>query len=332
MALDLEQLNTLIVSDSAKAWQRMIDVAVKVNSEPLLGKNITSQVIKRERMVGILDDFLSSCAWDLWQNFGTVVQRNSDRLAEWWKIRYGAKCILILDGLSLRELPWLIEGAKTHGFITHCLTAFGAEIPCKTNMFAHSLGFSSRSELQNNCSNRSTRFGSGKTESINFPWLDCMELIDSSPNWIFWHHWPDAKLHDGSSAGHGLDTLTDEIVRQLTGDDFWNFVGRLAEGRRLVITSDHGYAATGHFYDAEEEQANFLKNSLKSGRSVMGGYDTGPFMPPVTLQIESQHGNHLLAMGRWKWRSQGGYPTLAHGGLSLFEMLCPFIELSKRGS
>jgi len=49
----------------------------------------------------------------------------------------------------------------------------------------------------------------------------------------------------------------------------------------------------------------------------------------VTLQINSPHGAHLLAVGRWKWRSQGGYPTLAHGGLSLLEVLSPFVEISK---
>ena len=57
--------------------------------------------------------------------------------------------------------------------------------------------------------------------------------------------------------------------------------------------------------------------------------DTGPFVPPVALQINSPHGAHLLALGRWKWRSQGGYPTLTHGGLSLLEVLSPFVELTK---
>ena len=47
------------------------------------------------------------------------------------------------------------------------------------------------------------------------------------------------------------------------------------------------------------------------------------------LVIDGPHGAHLLAMGRRKWRSQGGYPTLTHGGLSLLEVLSPFVEISK---
>jgi hypothetical protein len=39
---------------------------------------------------------------------------------------------------------------------------------------------------------------------------------------------------------------------------------------------------------------------------------------------------HTLALGRRKWKSQGGYPTLTHGGLSLLEMAVPFIEIEKR--
>lgn len=59
------------------------------------------------------------------------------------------------------------------------------------------------------------------------------------------------------------------------------------------------------------------------------GMDLLSFVPPVALQIDSPHGAHLLALGRRKWRSQGGYPTLTHGGLSLLEVLSPFVELSK---
>ena len=87
---------------------------------------------------------------------------------------------------------------------------------------------------------------------------------------------------------------------------------------------------------AADEQAQFLKDTFRSGRSragkSIGELDRGPFVPPVALPLESPHGAHLLALGRWKWKSQGGYPTLAHGGLSLLEVLCPFVEISAAGA
>jgi hypothetical protein len=52
-------------------------------------------------------------------------------------------------------------------------------------------------------------------------------------------------------------------------------------------------------------------------------------MPPLDMVIENSHGRSRLVLGRRKWKSQGGYPTLAHGGLTVLEACVPFIELSK---
>ena len=329
MALRNVLLQRITSAPSEEAWRSIIEDTLEKCSGALTLANAPGEVTKRDRAVGALDHFLSASAWDMWGDFGSAVERNADRLADWWAQPFGAKAILILDGLSLRELPWILEGAKARGFTVHAANAYAAEIPSETNAFARALGFSSRSQLQNNGGGGAHRLTPCKTETVNLPWLDCAALIDSSPNWLFWHQWPDAKLHDGSGAGQGLDTLTRDIAAQLTSDDFWSFVERLAQGRRLVITSDHGYAATGLFFDAPEHQADFLKSALKSGRLVPGTLDPGPFVPPVAIQTTGQYGPHLLAVGRWKWKSQGGYPTLAHGGLSLLEMLSPFVELTK---
>jgi len=329
MALDVGVLNSLTKGSAEDAWRVIINNAVEIASKPLAPGNAPSEVIKRDREIGTLDHFLSSTGWDLWQAFGETVERTSDRLARWWTEPYSAKAVLVLDGLSLRELPWLLQGAKERGFTLHEVSANASELPGETNQFAQALGFGSRSQLQNNGGGFAHKLLPTHTECVDMPWKDCESLINGSPNWVFWHHWPDSKVHDGSGAGQGLDTLTRDAADQLSGDDFWSFVERLATGRRLVITSDHGYAATGYFPDADGEVGHFLKKTFASGRSAKGTGETGPFVPPVALQINSPHGAHLLAVGRWKWKSQGGYPTLTHGGLSLLEVLSPFVELTK---
>ena len=329
MALDSDVLHRLTKDTPEDAWRVIIDKVVGIASKPLATGNAPSEITKRDREIGALDYFLSSSGWDLWQVFGDTVERTSDRLARWWEEPYTAKAVLILDGLSLRELPWLLQGAKDRGFTLHEVSANASELPAETNQFAQALGFGNRSQLQNNGGGLAHKLQPANTECVDYPWKDCAGLINAAPNWVFWHHWPDSKVHGAAGAGQGLDTLTHDAANQLSSDDFWAFVERLATGRRLVITSDHGYAATGQFPDADGEVGQFLKATFASGRSKVGAGETGPFVPPVALHINSPHGDHLLALGRWKWKSQGGYPTMTHGGLSLLEVLSPFVEITK---
>jgi len=335
MALDTGILQRLTQGTAADAWRFLIERTLEITSKPLAQGNAPGEVVKRDREIGELDLFLASCGWDLWQSFGqsniSGVERTSDRLARWWTEPFAARAVLVLDALSLRELPWLLQGAKEHGFTLHGVTVTASELPGETNEFARALGVTSRSQLQANGGGLAHKLQPAQTETIDLPWKDCEGLVGSASgakNWVFWHHWPDAKLHD-YGAGQGLELLTKDAAQQLSSDDFWAFVERLATGRRLVITSDHGYAATGYFPDADGEVAAHLKQTFSSGRSKAGNGDAGPFVPPVALQIDSPHGAHLLALGRRKWRSQGGYPTLTHGGLSLLEVLSPFVELTK---
>jgi hypothetical protein len=329
MALEARLLQTLTRGNDADAWRAIVDRAIQINSQPLTASNAPSEVVTREREVGKIDLFLSSSAWDLWHAFGNSVERNSQRLIRWWNQPYTAKAVLVLDGLSLRELPWLLNGARERGYALHEVGAYASELPGETSEFARALGFNSRSQLQNNGSTGTHDLPHAWTECVDLPWADCTGLLNSQPNLLFWHHWPDSKLHDGSGAGSGLDTLTKDVAAQLSSSDFWKFVECLAKGRRLVITSDHGYAASGYFPDAHGDAARFLKDTFASGRNSRNGQDPGPFVPPVAMRIKSPRGEHLIALGRLKWRSQGGYPTLTHGGLSVLEVLSPFVELTK---
>lgn len=331
MTLGVQAIEALTAGTAPAVWQHITGEALGICSAALTKDKATKSVTERDREIGKLDHFLASSGWELWGTFGESVVRTSDRLANWWAGPYEAKAILILDGLSLRELPWLLQGAEAHGLKVTTIAASASELPPETNEFAAALGYANRSQLQNN-GGKSQRLPGARTECVALPFADCANLIDAAPNWVFWHQWPDAAIHDAAGAGQGLDQIVRETAERLTSKDFWNFVKRLAHGRRLVITSDHGYAATGLFHDAADEQAQFLKDTFRSGRSragkSIGELDRGPFVPPVALPLSSPHGAHLLALGRWKWKSQGGYPTLAHGGLSLLEVLCPFVEIS----
>ena len=150
MALTVSALRSLTQGTDADAWRVIVAQAVEIASKPLAIGNAPGEVVKRDREIGGLDLFLSSSGWDLWESFGDSVERTSDRLLRWWAEPFSAKAVLILDGLSLRELPWLLQGARERGLTLHEVSANGSELPGETNEFARALGFASRSRLQNN--------------------------------------------------------------------------------------------------------------------------------------------------------------------------------------
>lgn len=336
MPLPLSLLRQLQAAAPEEAWSRLFDYAWNTCSAPLALEKAASEVSKRDAELGAVDLFLATAGWDLWKSYEATVPRTSERLASWWSTRGAGRAVLVLDAMSLREVPWLLQGAAERGYTVHQARATGAELPADTTPFAQALGYPSRSSLQNNGGAGKGRLPEARTDSTGLPWEDCATQINSSRDWLLWHHWPDERLHDLGAPGHGLTALVKEAAEKLTSDAFWSLVHALTTGRRLVITADHGYAASGHFPDtADPAQAQYLKDRFKSGRwtavSELEQPAPGAWVPPLDLPLTTVHADAAFALGRRKWKSQGGYPTLTHGGLSLLEVAVPFIELSRTG-
>lgn len=330
MALPLAFLQTLQKGTPSEAWSAIFDHAWETCSKPIDHGKAHAEISRRDQAIGDIDLYLATAGWDLWRSYEDSVPRTSVALADWWASRGPGRAVLILDALSLREATWLLSQAQFHGFTIHQAKPTGAELPADTTPFAKALGFSQRSSLGNNGAGSAHRFPGAKTESVEMAWSDCAGLVGSEPDWVFWHHWPDHKLHDHDEPGKGLSSLTQEANQHLTGDAFWSLVDRLATGRRLVITSDHGYAASGLFSDADKDQTEHLKNVFKSGRWDDQAHTAGPWVPPIDLALTTRHGDYVFVNGRRKWKSAGGYPTLTHGGLTVLEVVVPFLELQKK--
>lgn len=320
----------ILTADPNTAWAGIFQELWDIFSAPLTVENAVHEVTERERRAAQLELLLSGSAWELWQDFEKSVPRTSQALIEFWQTNPAGKAVLILDALSLRESPWLLQEAARRGYTIHSAGVRGSELPSDTTSFAKALGFGQRSTLENNGASKKHKLPGARTESLSAQWDYCLDWIASAPSIVLWHHWPDARIHDLAEPGDGFQKLIAEAGQQLTSDSFWKMVERMAHGRRLVITCDHGYAASGLFDDvSDKEQANWLKTNFNSGRFAPANGSAQHWLPPISLNLNSAHGEYLFAVGRRKWRSPGGYPTLTHGGLSLLEVAVPFIELSK---
>ena len=327
--IDKEFLNNMLFKTEETAWKTIEEKLYDVFSPPFLDSPI-QEIIKRESKVSDLELLISGTSWDLWNNFDTNVQKTSKALIGFWETNYNGKAIFIIDGLSLREIPFILDQAKERGFCIHESKITASTLPTDTTNFAKSLGFSQRSALENNGAGNSHFLTGAITEVTDLPWQDCIPLISHNPNLVLWHTSFDDRIHEYKVPGKGLRELSLKSKEYFTSDGFWLLVEKLAMGRRVVITSDHGYASTGDFTNINGNQGEYLKETYKSQRYVKNSEKKlTKSTPPIEIQIENEQGIFSYVLGRRKWKNSGGYPTLSHGGLSLMEAMVPFIELSK---
>lgn len=292
----------------------------------------TPKSVDLHKVTVVPDRLLAESAWDLWQEFPTRAPNVVDELKQFWVSGTSAgTAVLILDGLSLRELPHLVAAAeKRSGAPTRVLVR-AAEVPTETDRFAAALGIAGRAKLSNNQAPSTFLFGGPDvyTDVFDAPFADCAGSVPATPRLFLWHTWPDrALLHRFEDNPQGPALVDDETSKQLAGDEFWGFVDRLRRGRRLVIASDHGYATRKWFSSkvTDNESVKLLRQTFGAKRCAR----ENPANPWPRLHLPPQvcrHNGWLVVMGQRWWDVQGGFPHLCHRGLSLLEAAVPMIEL-----
>lgn len=132
MALTTNALHALTQRPGADTWRVIVELAAG---------NAPSKVVRHDRDIDALDLFLLSYGWDLWHAFCDSVKSALDRLTHWGAELLSAKEALTLNGLSLRKLPWLFQGAKESGFTTLAVVALVSELPRESDEFSYAPGF-----------------------------------------------------------------------------------------------------------------------------------------------------------------------------------------------
>lgn len=329
MGIAPELLDKLLYADPKDSWAAVFEHIWNTMSQPIEG-DVPSEVIRRDKALDSLDLVLSSSAWDLWHSFQSSTPSTADALVDFWNATNGSKAVLILDALSLREVPWLLQEAARRGYTLHRSTVTASALPSDTTSFARMMGLTQRSALSAG-KVPSCKLAGATTALFDQPWRECADTIPNSTDLFVWHDWPDTLMHDLASAGPGLRQLATDTHTALTSDDFWLFVERLATGRRLVITSDHGYAASGQYGDVmDHDQKEYLQQKFGAERFAASKDQTAShWLPPIDLPIDTPRGLHRFVMGRRAWSVQGGRKNLSHGGASVLEVAVPFLELSR---
>jgi len=284
-----------------------------------LSRSSSSPVALHDATV-IPDRLLTEAAWELWEAFPMHAEKTSGNL-KGWAVGSG-KAVLILDALSLRELPILMGAAEARGIQPVQVKVTGSECPSTTDHFAKSLGLPSRSALANDGKPGTFALFGGDcyTDVVSLPFEDC--AVPPSPNLVIWHSWLDDLIHLQQKLP---DQIASIATSTLQSDGFWNFINRLRQGRGLIITSDHGYAVSKRFSSEVEDPdaVEILRKTFGASRNkAVSEPWQKRFMPPIAMTNNNQH----VVMGQRKWKVQGGFPHVCHGGMSLLEVAVPYME------
>lgn len=330
MSLTRETVARLTTAEPREAWAEVFALLWRGLSAPVEARDAGAEMIRRDKSLESLDLLLSGAAWDLWRDFETSTESTAEALVSFWGATHGGRAVLVLDALSLRETPWILGEAAKRGFAVKGARATASALPSDTTSFAKALGLPQRSALSAGAC-PTLRLEGAKTALFDQPWLECADTLPNAPDVFVWHEWPDSLMHDLSAAGPGLRQLADDAKAVLTGDDFWSFVERLATGRTLVITADHGYAASGLYADVPDDaQKTYFQQNFGAERFADSPDAThSHWLPPVDLHMQTARGPRRFALGRRGWRVQAGRKNLSHGGLSVLETAVPFIELTR---
>ena len=110
------RLDSVLTAPPKEAWQVIFEKLWEIFSGPLTSQHAEQEVAERERKVSEIELLLSSSAWELWREFESSVPRTAQSIIDFWNSTTDGKAVLILDGLSLRESPWLLQEAKRRGY------------------------------------------------------------------------------------------------------------------------------------------------------------------------------------------------------------------------
>ena len=313
----------------ANIWDEII---LSDNSSSEIWQAIITHLLERAKIINspltlhaetvVPDRLLSETAWELWNTFTKDVKKTSESLIEWTNNSSASKAVLILDALSLRELFIIKETAEAKNINIANLSITAAECPSSTGEFAKALGVHGRSSISNN--GKSTSFkpfdSACYTDVYSVPFEDCN--VPTDRNVFIWHSWLDDLIHQSSTP----DVLEKKASQTLQSDGFWSFINNLRQGRKLVITSDHGYAVSRNFSSNIDDArtTEVLRNTFKAKRYAHIPDEPINTILPITINNSN---NQIVIIGQNKWKVPGGYPQICHGGMSLLESLVPWIEL-----
>lgn len=230
--------------------------------------------------------------------------------------------VIVFDGLSLREIPIILRLSKKSDLTVREISCSLSAIPSETMDFIGReflCGKISPSQLPGRNELRSKGitaiYTNNITQGINAP-------KNNSPL-LIWSAFPDNTYTD---SGSRFENHFENIHIQF--ETAWmNTVQQIKGKKTIIVTSDHGYVFFGTGMDRTSSDIRELNSYFGNNRNTL--LSDKPNLPKSDDIIIDEAKGVAMVKGRIKTRSTGeaAMKLYKHGGLSLMEMLTPWVAL-----
>lgn len=232
--------------------------------------------------------------------------------------------LVVFDGLSIREIPMILKLADRSGFDISLIDTALSAVPSETMDFIErelTCGRVSPSQLVNRRELKEKGITAFYSSNITQP----ISGDHEGTPLLIWSSFPDATYKD---SGARFENHFDNIHAMF--ETAWiNIVQPIKGKKRIIITSDHGYIffGTGMDFPRTGSELKDLNALFGNDRNVtLSGIPNLPENDDI-YNVSSR--NIAMVKGRVRTRSTGEAASrlYRHGGLSLMEMITPWIEI-----
>lgn len=227
---------------------------------------------------------------------------------------------LIMDSMSLREAAVIVKELEKRGFDIQEFTYDASASPSETEAYRFkNLGVKTFQELLHK-------------KKLGFKPLSVMkeadidELEPSDESMLIWSAFPDILLQGSSLNYESIHSKTEEVLFKTLD---------VLKPHKVIIASDHGYVADVGTWGMPSEHVKVFQKVFKTHRfKKLSEIDSETLNWIMGLPRDSSYFIHdnerIYVRGRYMWTTKGRRPVSFHGGISVLEVLCPFI-VAQRG-
>ena len=285
------------------------------------GLKITDFLIQGEEIVNSFESLISAAAGRVYDEL-TSPSDSRKKLLEF--LTSAEKAIVILDGLSLREIPVVIMLAEKSGYTVTSIDCSVSAAPSETTDFIDrefGCGQIGPSQIQG----RRELKEKGICAFYHGDYNQRFSGDYGDHPLLLWSPFPDSTYRD--SGAKFVNHF--ENIHAFFETVWMNTVQQIKGKKTLVITSDHGYVFFGTGMDFVRSQAELKALNEYFGNERWISLEKKP-SPPASddLNIDPLR-KVAMIKGRVKTKSTGEAASklYKHGGLSIMEMIIPWIEL-----